>query len=400
MKVVQINSVCGTGSTGRIAVDISKKLNDEGIENYIFYGLGNSNYENGIKFGGNLNIRTHQLGTRLLGKHGFYSKMATKQLVDKIKEIDPHIIHLHNIHGHYLNVEILFNYLASSKKKVIWTLHDCWSFTGHCAHFDYIGCNKWKDECLACPQLREYPKSLIFDRSNEAFYDKKRLFNSVKDMTIVTPSHWLANLVSESFLQNHEVKVINNGIDLNIFKPTISDFKEKHEIKDKYMILGVAAIWGEKKGLEYFIDLSKKIQNDEVIVLVGLSKEQRRKLPKNIIGISSTNSVTELAEIYSCADVFVNLTLEDTFPTTNLEALACGTPVITFDTGGSAESISKDTGVAVEKGNMNRLKFEINLLKKKGKQSFYKNCILRANNLYNMLDKFEEYINLYTLKNI
>ncbi len=395
MKVVQINSVCGVGSTGRISVDISKKLNDKGIENYIFYGTGQSDYENGIKFGGTLNLKTHQLGTRLLGKHGFYSRKATKKLIEKIHDIDPDIIHLHNIHGHYLNVEVLFEYLASSNKKVIWTLHDCWSFTGHCAYYDYVNCNKWQTECNKCPALKEYPRSIIFDRSRESFNDKKRIFNSVEDLTLVTPSKWLAEETKKSFLSRYPVQVINNGIDLSNFKPSIGDFRIKHGIEDKFIILGVASVWGRRKGMEYFIEISKKLKKDESIVLVGLSQEQQNKLPKNVIGISRTNSVNELAEIYTTADVFVNPTLEDNFPTTNLEALACGTPVITFDTGGSPEAVDDQTGIVVEKGNLEKLLIEIDNIRNRCKEKYKKACISRASQLYDKDNKFLEYIELY-----
>lgn len=398
MKVVQINSVCGVGSTGRIAVDISKKLNDEGIENYIFYGTGQSDYEYGIKFGGTLNLRTHQLGTRLLGKHGFYSRKATKKLIEKIKNIDPDIIHLHNIHGHYLNVEVLFEYLASSNKKVIWTLHDCWSFTGHCAYYDYVNCNKWQTECNNCPALREYPRSLIFDRSRESFKDKKRIFNSVEDLTLVTPSRWLAEETKKSFLSKYPVQVINNGIDLFNFKPSIGDFRKKHGIEEKFIILGVAGVWERRKGFDYFLELAKKAKEDEVIVLVGLSQEQQNKLSKNIIGISRTNSVKELAEIYTTADVFVNPTLEDNFPTTNLEALACGTPVITFDTGGSPEAVNDRTGIIVEKGSFESLLNAIDTVKHRGKVYYSENCIKKSKLCFDKNSKFLKYVCLY--KNI
>jgi len=395
MKVIQINSVCGVGSTGRIAVDISKKLNDEGIENHIFYGTGQSDYENGIKFGGTINLRIHQLGTRLLGKHGFYSKNATKKLVEKIKNIDPDIIHLHNIHGHYLNVEVLFEYLESSNKRVIWTLHDCWSFTGHCAYYDYVNCNKWQTECNNCPALREYPRSLIFDRSRESFKDKKRIFNSIEDLTLVTPSKWLAEETKKSFLSRYPVQVINNGIDLSNFKPSVGDFRKKCGIEGKFIVLGVAGVWERRKGLDYFIELAQKVKNDEVIVLVGLSQEQQNKLPKNIIGISRTNSVKELAEVYSAADVFVNPTLEDNFPTTNLEALACGTPVITFDTGGSPEAVNEKTGIVVEKGKINDLIDAIQIIKNNKKSKYYHHCVESAIKNYNKDYKYDDYIKLY-----
>ena len=400
MKVVQINSVCGVGSTGRIAVDISKKLNDEGIENYIFYGTGHSDFENGIKFGGTLNLRTHQLGTRLFGKHGFYSRKATKKLIEKIREVDPDIIHLHNIHGHYLNVEVLFEYLASSNKKVIWTLHDCWSFTGHCAYYDYVNCNKWQTECNNCPALREYPRSLIFDRSKESFKDKKRIFNSVEDLTLVTPSRWLEEETKKSFLSKYPVQVINNGIDLSNFKPSIGDFRKKHGIEEKFIILGVAGVWERRKGLDYFLELAKKAKDDDVIVLVGLSQEQLNKLPKNIIGISRTNSVKELAEIYTTADVFVNPTLEDNFPTTNLEALACGTPVITFDTGGSPEAVDDQTGIVVEKGDLEGLIKAVQYIKVKWKEKNTGLYLERAKRNFDKNDKFGEYIELYKYVNL
>jgi len=399
MKVVQINSVCGVGSTGRIAVDISKKLNDEGIENYIFYGIGESNYKNGIKFGGTFNIRLHQLGTRLLGKHGFYSKNATRKLIKRLKQIDPDIIHLHNIHGHYINVEILFKYLSSCKKKIIWTLHDCWSFTGHCSHFDFVGCDKWKTECNHCPQLKEYPRSLIFDRSRESFHDKRKLFTNVRDMTIITPSKWLSGLVSQSFLKDFDIKVINNGIDLQSFKPLSSNVRDKFNLGNKFVILGVASSWGIRKGFQYFINLSKRINDDEIIMMVGISEEQRSILPNNIIGITRTDSVKELAEIYSTADVFLNPTLEDTFPTTNLEALACGTPVITFDTGGSLESVDDKTGIVVEKGNLESLFESIETIKYRGKTFYSENCIKKSRLCFDKNSRFLQYVNLYK-KNI
>ncbi|WP_438312459.1 glycosyltransferase [Sporosarcina sp. FA9] len=398
MKVVQINSVCGVGSTGRIAVDISKKLNDSNIKNYILYGVGNSVYPNGIKIGGTANIRSHQLKTRLLGKHGFYSELATIQMVNKLEEIKPDIVHLHNLHGHFLNVELLFNYLSKANVEVIWTLHDCWSFTGHCAHFDHIGCEKWKTGCGSCPQLHSYPNSLIFDRSNEAFIDKRRLFTSVKNMTIVTPSKWLSGKVKQSFLNGFPIMNINNGIDLNIFKPRESNLREKYNLTNKFVILGVAGNWDEKKGINDFIDLSERINRDEAIILVGLTKKQKGSLPRNITGITRTQNINELAEFYSVADVFVNPTLEDTFPTTNIEALACGTPVITYRTGGSPEIIDKKTGIVVERGNISELERAIKKVKKNGKGVYSQECIKRAKNNFDKYNRYEDYITLYRSK--
>ncbi|WP_415338381.1 glycosyltransferase, partial [Clostridium perfringens] len=340
MKVLQINSVCGVGSTGRIATDLYKVLEEQGHECVIAYGRGTAPEGiKTIKIGTDFDNYMHVAKTRLFDKHGFGSTKATKEFIKKVKEYDPDVIHLHNIHGYYINIEILFNYLKEVDKKVIWTLHDCWAFTGHCSHFDYIGCDKWKAECEKCPQKKEYPSSILKNNSNWNYEKKKQLFTSVNNMTIVTPSRWLSNLVKESFLNKYPIKVINNGIDLGIFKPTKSNFREKHNLQDKIIILGVASVWTKKKGFYYFIEVAKKLNDSFKVVMVGISEKQKTRLPKNILAISRTNNAKELAEIYSAADIFINPTLEDTYPTTNLEAIACNTKVITFDVGGSKEAV-------------------------------------------------------------
>ncbi|MEI4829865.1 glycosyltransferase [Bacillus sp. FJAT-53711] len=396
MKVLQINSVCGIGSTGRIATDIDKILKSQGHESYIAFGRGNArDCDTTIKIGNQIDNYMHVAKTRLLDKHGFGSKKSTQEFINKIEVLNPDIIHLHNIHGYYINVELLFEYLKKVNKPVVWTLHDCWAFTGHCSHFDYVNCSRWETGCYSCSQKKNYPSSIFIDNSDNNYLKKKDIFMGVKNMTIVTPSKWLARLVKKSFLSEYPTKVINNGIDLEVFKPTESKFREKYNLKNKFIILGVASIWEERKGYEYFIELSKNIKIDEAIVLVGLTDKQIKNLPNNIIGISRTNSVRELAEIYSTADAFVNPTLEDNFPTTNLEALACGTPIITFNTGGSIECIDKSCGLIVEKGNLNELINTIEKVKKKGKLSYSQQCIQRAKNLYDKKDRFNEYVQVY-----
>lgn len=395
MKVLQINSVCGIGSTGRIVTDIHNILIEQGHESYIAYGRDlPKNCDTPIKIGSKLDNYKHVALTRIFDKHGFGSKKATQKFIEKVKELDPDIIHLHNIHGYYINIEVLFDYLKKADKPVVWTLHDCWSFTGHCAYFDYVGCDKWKTGCYDCPEKNSYPASVIIDNSKDNYIKKKELFTGIKNLTIVTPSKWLAGLVKQSYLREYPVEVINNGIDLDVFKPTQSDFRERFNLEDKFIILGVASTWDRRKGFKYFIELSKKIKNDEAIVLVGLSEKQRKYLPKNIIGITRTSNVKELAEIYTAADVFLNPTLEDNFPTTNLEALACGTPIITFNTGGSPESIEDITTNIVDKGNVDGLLKSIQKAKD-NKIYFQEKLIERAKLKYDKEKNFLKYINLY-----
>lgn len=396
MRVLQINSVCGVGSTGRIATDLYKFLEEQGHECLIAYGRGTApDGINSYKIGTNLDNYLHVARTRLLDQHGYGSKKPTIELVKKIKEYNPDVIHLHNLHGYYLNLEVLFNYLAESNKPVVWTLHDCWSFTGHCAYFDYIGCDKWKHECRSCPQKRTYPNSYGLDNCYKNFNLKKELFTKISNLTIITPSQWLADLIKESFLNKYPVQVINNGIDLNVFKPTQSDFRKKHHLEEKKIILGVANVWNQRKGFNTFIELSSKLNKNYQIVLVGVTEKQKRKLPNNIIGITRTSNIKELAEIYSTADVFVNPTLEDNFPTVNLESIACGTPIITFDTGGSPESLTMKCGSVVEKRNIKLLIDTINEMITSNSID-NKEC-LKQSKKYNKHDKFTEYVKIYAM---
>ena len=228
MTVVQINSECGRGSTGKISVSISKLLTQKGIENYIFYsGNHKSDYPLGIQINSKLDLRVHQLLSRVFGDQGWHSYLATKKMIHKLDQIKPDVVHLHNVHGYYLNTPMLFQYLRKQKIKVIWTFHDCWPITGHCTHFINNGCIKWKTECCSCPNKRAYPYSLFFDRSCELYYLKKELFTGFDDMVIVTPSQWLADIVKESFLKDCELKVVPNGINLSIFHPVESDLRKQ-----------------------------------------------------------------------------------------------------------------------------------------------------------------------------
>lgn len=396
MRVLQINSFFSVGGPPRIVKGIYDTVIEQGHE-CVLAASREKPIEGMeiIKIGTPINNYWHLFKSRIFDAQGFSSTHATKILIKKIEEYKPDVIHLHNLHGYYLNIEILFDYLKQTNYPVIWTLHDCWAFTGHCAHFDYIGCNKWHSGCYRCSQKKEYPRCDAVDGSKRNYSRKKTAFLGIKNLTIVTPSKWLAGLIEKSFLRGYPVKVIHNGIDLEVFKPTKGNFRNDHKIQDKFIVLGVAQNWDGRKGLNTFIELSKILESNYQIVLVGLSSKHIEKLPKLIIGIGKTNSTKELIEIYSDADVFVNPTLEDNFPTVNLESLACGTPVITYNTGGSVESIDETCGSIVEKGNLEEM---YNAIKEMEKRKIPPvDCIKRAEK-YRMDERYQEYLEIY--KNI
>lgn len=390
-KVLQINIVCGIGSTGRIAKDIGQIIEQENMESYIAYGYGKSDTPNTIKIGTKLEYYVHNILARLLGMQGRFSYFATKRFLKKVDKIKPDIIHLHNIHGNYINYKLLFRYINKKEIPVVWTLHDCWPFTGKCAYFDYLQCDKWQSDCKKCKNLREYPKSYI-DNSKQEYINKRKAFTSVKDMIIITPSKWLGENVKKSFLSKYQVEVINNGIDLTKFKYIENNYKDKLNIRDKKVVLGVASDWNDRKGLKTFIKLSDILDDKYQIVLVGVSEEQKEQIPDKIIKINRTDGIEELAKFYSIADVFVNPTLEDNFPTTNLEALACGAPVITYKTGGSPEAINDECGDIAEKDNIIDL---VKKIKKIVNKNIKKEiCVERAKS-FNKEDKFFEYMKIY-----
>lgn len=390
MKVVQINSTC-RGSTGKIAVDISKLLNSKNIENYIFYSQGKSDYENAIKYMSYFEVKVNALISKITGMYGFCSFLSTRRLIKKLKKIKPDVVQLHNLHSHNVNLKLLFNYLKKSKAKIIWTFHDCWAFTGYCTYFDIQGCDKWKTGCKKCPQRKH--ASWFFDRSKKLYALKKSISDGIDDLTIVTPSAWLAELSKQSIFKKFPIKVINNGIDLDIFKPSESDFRQRYNIREKYIVLGVALGWGKRKGLDVFIELSKRLGNDFRIVLVGTDDAVDELLPGNIISIHRTHNQQELAEIYTAADVFANPTREEVFGLVNIEALACGTPVITFNTGGSPECIDNLTGAVVSKDDVDSLYEAINNLIFTNIKT--EDCIKRATSNFDAKKIYNDYLNLY-----
>lgn len=394
MKIVEINGGV-FGSTGKIMFGIKKLAKEFKIEVLCFSPVTSTNKtkepnEEYCKIGTYLQRRISVLMARLTGLNGCFAIYETYKMLKRIEKYNPDIIHLHNLHDSYINLPMLFSYIKKKNIKVIWTLHDCWAFTGHCTHFIGINCDKWKKGCFNCSLKKEYPIS-IWDNSKIMWKLKKKWFIGVKDMIIITPSLWLASLVKESFLKEYSVKVINNGIDLKIFTP-----KDIIKNQDKYIILGVAFGWSNKKGLDVFIELSNILKEQYKIVLVGTDENIDKVLPKNIISIHRTQNQEELASFYSKADVFLNPTREDNFPTVNIEALACGTPVITFNTGGSPEMLDENSGRIVECNDIGNLIENIKEICEK-KVILKEDCRKRSL-LYDMNDKFLEYIKLYKIK--
>lgn len=395
MNIVQINSGV-EGSTGTIMMELGRIMREFGektmTSSRFDYSRRNTKYLNHIFIGNLLDKHVHRALAYASGKEGAFSKKATKHFLKEVSGFQPDVIHLHNLHANYINTELLFDYLkANDDVKVIWTLHDCWPFTGHCPYFDISKCEKWKKQCEKCSGYKSYPKTL-FDNSFYMYNKKKAMFSGVKNLTIVTPSKWLSKQVKESFLADYPLRIINNGININVFKKyTNSDeVRKKYNMEKKYIILGVASSWGERKGLGAMNYLAECLPRNMQIVLVGISNDIN--VNKKIIGISKTENAVQLAQIYSAADLFVNPTLEDNYPTVNMEAIACGVPVITYKAGGSAEILDGKCGVAVEREDLEGLKEAIysSLDKQWDKEEFE-----RLRNHYSSERMVEEYLSLY-----
>ncbi len=393
MKILEINQV-NFGSTGHIMLQIADLATKKGHEVICsFYARRNKDKDkNCIYIGNKISHNIHKKLYRKTGNNGCYSKISTWNFLRKVKKFDPDLIHIHNLHNCYINLPMLFDYIKKNNKKVVWTLHDCWSFTGQCPYFTAVGCEKWKTGCHDCEQINRYPSCSV-DRTDKMWKLKKEWFTGVQNLTIVTPSQWLADLAKQSFLKDYPVKVINNGINLDVFKPTESDFRTKHNLEDKKIILGVASVWEVRKGLDVFIELSKRLDDRYKIVLVGTNDEVDKKLPEGIISIHRTSNQKELAELYTAADVFFIPTREDNFPTVNMESLACGTPVLTFNTGGSPEMVDEATGVVLMNEDIASVEQAVISMCESGKYT-KEACTERAKQ-YDSGLKYNEYLSLF-----
>lgn len=394
MKIVEIN-VASTGSTGTIMLQVAEAARKRGHSAYTFSRKwrGNQTRITGHEyFGSFLENAFHQVTANLTGYSEFGSFFGTLKLLGRLNRIRPDVIHLHNLHGWYIHLPLLFRYIRRHHIPVVWTLHDCWGFTGHCPHFQIAKCSKWREGCYSCPQFRLYPATCV-DRSAFMWKMKKKWFTNLDRLTIVTPSHWLAQLAEKSFLQHSRITVIRNGINLSIFRPRESSFRTRYQCENKFILLGVASNWGIRKGLDIFIDIAKRLGEDYRIVLVGMRSDMAQDLPANIISISETQDQIELAEIYSSADVFLNPTREDTFPTVNIEALACGIPVITFNTGGGPEIIDDSCGKIVSVDETDALVEEILRIHETHPYS-KQDCVLKASQ-FERDALYERYVQLF-----
>lgn len=401
-KLLQINVTSNWGSTGRIAEEIGQLAISNGWESHIAYGreMGTKSTSHTYRISGKCDFYMHALQTRLFDRHGLASTRNTHNLIKYIECIKPDVIHLHNIHGYFVNYPTLFRYLSTLSTPIVWTMHDCWTFTGHCSYFDIAGCDRWLTGCYSCPQKGEYPTSVLLDRSKQNYADKRKHFTSLQNLTIVPVSDWLARLTAKSFFKESKIHRIHNGVNIDVFKPqsreSQNNIRAKYGFGDKNIVLGVASVWSPRKGLEDFIKLNEIVDDNTTIALVGLTPKQIDSLPRGMIGISRTENVEELAALYSVAGIFVNPTYEDNFPTTNIESLACGTPVITYNTGGSIEAVDATTGLIVEQGDITSLSNAVKTIINNSAQYSTEACRKRAVDNYNKDNRFNDYINLYT----
>lgn len=395
LKIVSINAV-SYGSTGNIMRRIGSAAEANlGARYYSFYGNWKNcpkEYKGSKRFGYRVENLICGVFSRISGLYYIGHIFGTLSLIRKIKKINPDIIHLHNLHLWVVNVPILFKFIKKNNIPVVWTFHDCWPVTGHCPHFTMAKCERWKNGCGHCPTYKEYPISYV-DQSKRMWKWKKKWFSGIQNMTIITPSNWLKMIVEQSFLNCYPIRVVNNGVDINIFKPTKGNFREDYNITAKYIVLGLSAIWNEHKGLDIFIELAHRLSPDYQIVLVGTSDTVDRQLPNSIISIHRTQNQKDLAEIYTAADIFVNPTREETFPTVNMEAIACGTPVLTFKTGGSPEIIDDTCGAVVECDDIDKLEEEIIRITKS--KCYTENACLKRAVMYDEGLCYSKYLDVY-----
>lgn len=394
--LLQISAAYNCGAPGRIVEQIGVLAQTKGWEVYVVHGSRHSAPSRLISLSRTSTIQEYLHAARsiMFDGQGLSGRKLTKHIVKQIEALQPDLIHIHNLHGYYINYEVLFDYLNQTQIPVVWTFHDLWPITGHCAHFDFNNCDKWKYGCSNCKFHKEYPSSFI-DLSKRNYQLKKRLFTGVKNMTLVPVSDWVGDILSQSFLNKYPVHRIYNGVDIRIFSPCDTDLRARMNMEGKHILLGVASPWGEKKGFKDYLALRKVLPDEYVIIMVGLTTKQITGLPSGIIGIERTKSQTELAEYYNLADITLNLSYQETFGMTTVEGMSCGTPGIVYDRTASPELVTPATGIVVEAGNIGQLATAVIDMTKQGKDAYSRACRKRAEEHFDKDKCFEEYIRLY-----
>jgi len=395
MRILQINAVSTYGSTGRNVAEIEDYLNSRGDVCATAAPIGRVR-TNGYKIGTGFDRKVHSLLSRILGTQAYFSRGSTKKLLKYMERYKPDIVHLNNLHGNYINLRMLFEFLIDKDIPTVITLHDCWFYTGKCCHYTVDQCNRWETGCGNCPRLHKDNPSWFFDRTPKMWKDKKRLISSVQRLAVVGVSDWITNEARGSFLASStRTTRIYNWIDLEIFRPTDSDIlREKLGVRGKFIVLGVASGWSNAKGLNMFIELAESIPDNMIIILVG-NINSYIPLPSNVIHIEETGSTNELVEYYSLADVLANLSMEETFGKVSAEALACGTPIITYGSTANPELVGDGCGYVIDNNDICNIKKYLFEICENGKHYYSEKCVAFAEANFNKRDRIEDYRMLY-----
>ena len=353
MKVLQINAVYGFKSTGVIVKDIGNTLAHNGDVAYFAYQTTNESVENGYLVGNKPDWKLHAVHSRVFGKQAYASKCATRRLLKWVDEIKPDVVHFHNLHSNYINLNLLCDHLAKKNIPTVITMHDCWYFTGKCSHYAAVKCGKWQEECGSCPLSKTEQPSLFFDSTSKVLKDRTEHLRKLPGLTLVGCSQWIANEAKKSKLGTADICVVYNGVDTEIFKPHESDIRNELGLEGKFVILGMADKWFAPQNREIVEKIIAAQDENSKIVIVGCRKEQMAYFSKfeNVVPMGYVSDRHRLADVYASSDVFVNLTRADTLPTVNMESICCGTPVITFDCCGSPELVDEECGFVVREGD-------------------------------------------------
>lgn len=403
MKVMQINAVYSVGSTGVIVEDLHNLSLENGIDSYVSYSTTNKNpdeIKNGYIIGGTLGKKIHAVLSRLGGKQAYFSSFATKKLIKHIENVNPDIVHLHNLHSNFVNLNMLLKYLGKKDISTVITLHDCWFYTGGCFHYTSVGCSKWKESCGNCPKKMQDTPALLKDNSAKILADRKKYFAKIKNLSVVGVSQWIANEGEKTIFKGRNVSDIYNGIDTEFFVPTPSDFRKKYGLEDKFLILAPASKWLKPINKETFETVSNNLPSDCIIVMLGCTESQKIGLPPNVLALDYIKDRDELKKVYSACDVFANCTREESLSLVNVEAQSCGTPVVTYRNTGAQETVDNKCSFSVESGNEKDFLEAILKIKEIGKENFSEDCIKWVKHRFARDENYRKYIDLYKTRGI